>query len=584
MKYFLSFFVVFLISSLSIFAQNDSISHLLQQELKDLRTQRIQDSLKLDVLTQELQHLIYKETEFNNEKLAKIKAQEDSLRIEQQLNRINSIKASTQGAPVVADLDTIFRIYANLGPYNSLERAKTANSKIASLLKRTFYNPDSLKIKNTFNITTIAYNNEVIVAIDELDALWENTTVDQLAKQQQQLLNDHILQYRKAHSVSNKLKSIGELILILGAFGFMIFVINKLFRRLKLFLLNGTKWFKSGIHFKNYELIKRSQLNYFLDKVLILLKILIIATIFFTSLPFALKLFPQTSRYAEELKDLIFHPVHSLANSIINYLPNLVKIVLILVLIRFVLKILKYFSNEIENEKLKISTFYPEWAKPTYYILRFLLSIFTLIVIFPYLPGSGTIAFQGVTVFLGILISIGSSSAISNAIAGIVITYMRPFQKGDWIKTGDTIGIVIEKNALVTRLKTINNEDVTIPNSSILSGATINFSSLGRTYGLTISARIDVKYIENEDVVTQHLLKAASQTMGISDRRTPYVFQISLNENNATYEINAVTYEPKNMYFIKSDLVRNVHRVFKEAGIPLTSVQFVSLEETKKEL
>src|SRR5690554_7840986 len=190
MKYFLSFFVVFLISSLSIFAQNDSISHL-----------------------------IHKETEYNNEKLAKIKAQEDSLRIEQQLNRINSIKASTQGAPVVADLDTIFRIYANLGPYNSLERAKTANGKIASLLKRTFYNPDSLKIKNTFNITTIAYNNEVIVAIDELDALWENTTVDQLAKQQQQLLNDHILQYRKAHSVSNKLKSIGELILILSAFG-----------------------------------------------------------------------------------------------------------------------------------------------------------------------------------------------------------------------------------------------------------------------------------------------------------------------------------------------------------------------------
>src|SRR5690606_36434427 len=136
------------------------------------------------------------------------------------------------------------------------------------------------------------------------------------------------------------------------------------------------------------SLIKRSQLNYFLDKVLILLKILIIATIFFISLPFALKLFPQTSRYAEELKDLIFDPVHSLTNSIINYLPNLVKIVLILVLIRFVLKILKYFSSEIENEKLKISTFYPEWAKPTYYILRFLLSIFTLIVVFPYLLGS----------------------------------------------------------------------------------------------------------------------------------------------------------------------------------------------------
>src|SRR5690606_8685641 len=117
------------------------------------------------------------ETRDENEKQTKIDAKEETLRIEQQLNRINSIKASTQGAPVVADLDTIFRIYANLGPYNSLERAKTANSKIASLLKRTFYNPDSLKIKNTFNITTITYNNEVIVAIDELDALWKNTTI-----------------------------------------------------------------------------------------------------------------------------------------------------------------------------------------------------------------------------------------------------------------------------------------------------------------------------------------------------------------------------------------------------------------------
>lgn len=465
-----------------------------------------------------------------------------------------------------------------------MERAKTANSKIASLLKRTFYNQDSLKIKNTFNITTITYNNEVIVAIDELDALWKNTTIEQLAKKQHQLLNDHILQYRKAHSLSNKLKSFGELILILSAFAFMIFVINKLFRRLKLFLLNGTKWFKSGIHFKNYELIKRSQLNYFLDKALILLKILNILTLFFTSLPFALKVFPQTSRYAEELKDLIFDPIHSLTNSVINYLPNLVKIVLILVLIHFVLKIMKYFSDEIENEKLKISTFYPEWAKPTYYILRFLLSIFALIVIFPYLPGSGTIAFQGVTVFLGILISIGSSSAISNAIAGIVITYMRPFQKGDWIKTGETIGIVTKKNALVTRLKTINNEDVTVPNSSLLSGPTVNLSSLGKTYGLSITAKVDVKYTENEDVVTKHLLKAAKQTIEISDRRAPYVLQISLNEMNATYEINAITYDPKNMYFIKSDLVRNVHKVFKEAGIPLASVQFVSLEETKKEL
>lgn len=582
MKSIFSFiFVIF--TSLTLFSQNDSTYYVLQQEIETLRTQRIQDSLKMDLLTQELQHFFEKTTKQSTIKVEKARALEDSLRIQQQLTHIKNIKASTNGAPIIVGQDTLFRIFASLGPYNALERAKTANTKIASILDRTFYHSDSLKIVSSTNITTINYQQQVLIAIDELDALWENNSVENLAKERHELINEHILNYRKAHSFSNKLKSIGELLIILGAFGLFIFIMNRLFRRLKLLLLTA-KWFKSGIEVKNYKLIKRSQLNYLLDRALSLTKVILIIVLFFSSLPFALKLFPQTYRYSEEIRGIIFEPIHSLSNSVVNYLPNMIRIIIILTLIRFVLKILKYFSNEIEKENLKISSFYPEWAKPTYQIVRFLLIIFALILIFPHLPGSGTIAFQGVTVFLGILISIGSSSAISNAIAGIVITYMRPFQKGDWIKTGEIIGIVIEKNALVTRLKTINNEDVTVPNSSVLSGATVNFSSLGRTYGLSITARVDVKYSVNEDVVTKYLLKAAKQTKGISDRRPPYVLQISLNEINATYEINAITYEPKNMYFIKSDLVRNVHNVLKEAGIPLTSVQFVNLEETKNEL
>ena len=574
--------ILVVFTSLTLFSQNDSSYYILQQEIKSLRTQRLQDSLKMDLLTQELQHFFRKATESTNTKVEKARAEEDSLRIEQQLAHIKNIKASTDGAPIIVENDTLFKIYASLGPFNALERAKTTNTKIASILDGAFYHPDSLKIINSTNITTINYQRQVILAIDELDALWENSSVEKLAKERLELINDHVLNYRKNHSFSNKLKSIGELIIILGVYGLFIFIINKLFRRLKLFLLSA-KWFKNGIEFKNYELAKRSQLHNLLDKILTLAKVALIIVVFFSTLPFILKPFPQISRYSEDIRTIIYEPIHSLSDSIFNYLPNLIRMIIILALIRFVLKILKYFTNEIEMEKLKISAFYPEWAKPTYQIARFLLIIFALILVFPLLPGSGTIAFQGVTVFLGVLISIGSSSPISNAIAGIVITYMRPFQKGDWIKTGEIIGIVIEKNALVTRLKTFNNEDVTIPNSSVLSGATVNYSSLGKTYGLSITVCVDVKYSVNEDVVTKHLLKAAKQTKGISNRRPSYVIQISLNEINATYEINAITYDPKNMYFIKSDLVRNIHKVFKEAEIPLASVQFIDIQETKNE-
>lgn len=575
--------VLFSTIGLCLNAQTDSSVIVLKNQLKELKTMRVRDSLKMDVLSQELQHLVLKEGNQTDEQLKKIKAQEDSLRIQNQLTEINRIKASTQGASVLVGYDTIFKIYANLGPYNSLERSKIANTKIENLLNKTFYNVDSLKITSTNNVSTITYESDLIIAINELDALWEGKTIKELVNQRHKLLNNYILDYRKQNSFSNKLKSIGELLLIITVLIAVVYLLNKIFRRLKLFLINDSKWFKNGIVFKNYEVIKRSQLNIIVDKTLVAIKAIIILILLFSALPLALKLFPQTQHYATELKKLLLEPINSLLDSIINYLPNLVKIIFIIFVMRLALKILKYFSNEIETENLKINSFYPEWAKPTYFIVRFLLITFTLIIIFPYLPGSGTIAFQGISVFLGVLISIGSSSAVANAIAGIVITYMRPFQQNDWIKTGSIVGIVIERNTLVTRLKTINNEDVTIPNSAILSGATVNFTSLGKVDGLAITAKVMVKYSINEDVVSNHLVKAASQTIGISKTRKPYVFQLSLNEINATYEINAITFEPQNMYYIKSDLIKNIHNVFKQANIPLNSVQFVSLEETKKE-
>ena len=166
---------------------------------------------------------------------------------------------------------------------------------------------------------------------------------------------------------------------------------------------------------------------------------------------------------------------------------------------------------------------------------------------------------------------------------------MRPFQVGDWIKSGEIIGVVIEKNALVTRLKTINNEDVTIPNSAILSGATMNFSSIGKKNGLALNVHIKVRYANSthkcnflnhdypDNLVEELLIEAALMTNGISPTPHPYVFQLSLNELNALYELNAYTFLPENMYFIKSDLAKNIQNTFKQANIEIYSTQYVAL-------
>ena len=565
------------------FAQTDSSFITLNRQLKVLNAQRIRDSLKLDVLNQEIQHLVLRGNSNATENYEKLKAKEDSIKLKSQIEEINRIKASTQGVPVMNGVDTLFLIYADLGPYNAIERAKTANNKINNLINRALFNQDSLKVSFKRNIATITYEDEIVLAINDIDALWADKDIKSLANDQLNTIKNSVIDYREQNGLSFKIKRFGELIIISILFIAFIVFLNKLFRKLKFWLLNKTQWFKKGLEIKNYEIIKRPLLNGLLDKLLLLIKILILVITFFSILPIALEIFPQTAQYANGFKTTVYEPINSLMDAIINYIPNLIKILLIVISAYFILKLLKYFANEIENENLKINQFYSEWAKPTYQIIRFLLIVFSLIVIFPYLPGSGTIAFQGISVFLGVLISIGSSSAVANAIAGIVITYMRPFQNNDWIKTGDITGIVIDKNTLVTRLKTINNEDVTIPNSAILSGATINFSSLGRTDGLVITAKIRIAYEIDEQIVTKNLLKAALNTNGISRSRTPYVFQLSLNEINATYEINAITFEPENMYYIKSDLIKNIHKQFKASNIALLSAQFISIEQTKRE-
>lgn len=576
----LSYLIVFILLSICASSQEnvqiDSNYILVQKELKDFKNLRTKDSLRIDILTKEIKALLSKNIEEESKKSIV-----DSTEIKRKLAEIDRIKAITQGAPVVLNNDTLFKVYARVGQYSAFDRANSAHKNILSLYESPFFIPDSLKVENNFNTEIITYNGKIIIGINEFDALWESTTPNELAETFKTIISNKIQEQRAKNSLKFKLIRAGEFLLILLIVALIIRIVNKLTKKLKEKLFKENSLIGDGLKVKNNQVFKRQQLITFISKVIDLLKNVLFLIIIFSALPLALKVFPSTSAWAIEVQKIILEPIKSLLDSLVSYLPELVKIIFILILGRYTLKLLRYFAFEIGKGAITIKGFYKEWAKPTYLIVRFLFIVFLLIIIFPYLPGSGTTAFQGVSVFLGILISIGSSSAISNAVAGIVITYMRPFQLKDWIKSGSITGVVIEKNALVTRLKTINNEDITIPNSTILTGATVNFSSIGKQNGLSISTQISVRYVYDEDLITDLLIVSAKKTIGVTDKIKPYVFQISLNDNNATYEINAITFEPERMYHIKSDLIRNIHTTFKENNISLKSVQFIDIIENK---
>lgn len=254
-----------------------------------------------------------------------------------------------------------------------------------------------------------------------------------------------------------------------------------------------------------------------------------------------LSFFPWTKKWAPLILNYVIDPFKKIGSVVLNYIPNIFYIIAILILTHFIVRFTKIFFNEVENGNIPLSQFSQEWAQPTFKLVKFLIYALSLVMIFPYLPGSSSPAFQGLSVFLGVLVSFGSGSSIANIIAGIVITYMRPFKVGDRVKIADTQGDIIEKNFLVTRIKTIKNIDITIPNSLVLGNHISNFSSSAQTDGLILNLTISIGYDTNWRLVHQLLIDAANRTQLLDTAKKPFVLQTALNDFYVAYELNVYT-------------------------------------------
>lgn len=303
-------------------------------------------------------------------------------------------------------------------------------------------------------------------------------------------------------------------------------------------------------------------------------KILLLIILLYLSLPIIFSIFPATKGIATTLLAYITSPLKSLLFGFISYLDELFTILVVVFITYYIIKAINFISTEVERGTLSISGFYPEWAKPTFNLVKIIIVAFSFIIIFPNLPGSDSPAFQGVSVFLGLLISLGSSSAISNIIAGLVIIYMRAFKLGDRVKIGDTTGDVIEKTMLVTRLRTIKNEEVTIPNAFILAGKTINYSVEANGPGLILHSTVTIGYDVPWKQVHKLLIDAALKTDRVLKEPSPFVLQTSLDDFYVSYQINVYTVNPEKAAVIYSDLHAFIQDAFNEAGVEIMSPHY----------
>ena len=562
MKYksLITFFSAFLMLCLPLSAQEeqeqvassqDSLIRELQQQLQEMKLQRILMAEALD--------------------RADRSAQLDSMAQVRRRQRVDSLRLITQGAPLVIDGDTLLILYAQKGGMLPENRAEAAKEKIESIGRQLTLRLDSVHVFDSDFFTDIMAGEEVILTITDTDGLWLDKSRQQLAEEYAAIIQGKIEEIHQEYGLRKKLWGLAFAIIIIVVQYILIRLTNRLFRYWRRKLIRWAMGVLKPIIIKDYEFLDTHRVGIIILTLFNILRIFVIILQLLASLYLLFSIFPETKTITYTVVGYIWNPFKDIILSVINYLPDLFKIIVICFCFRYLVRGIHYLANEIENGNLKINGFYPDWAAPTFYILRVLCYSLMLVMIWPLLPNSNSEIFQGVSVFIGLIVSLGSTSIIGNVIAGMVMTYMRPFHIGDYIKVGDTVGEVIEKTVLVTRIRTLKNEIITIQNSNLLGSQTSNYTEAAKVYGLIVHTKVTIGYDVPWQLIKKIMESAALDTPGIKKNPKPFMRTTALDDFYVEYEINAFTADAKNMTRIYSDLHQNLLKRFFEEGVEIMS-------------
>jgi small-conductance mechanosensitive channel len=322
-----------------------------------------------------------------------------------------------------------------------------------------------------------------------------------------------------------------------------------------------------GFEHKAHHIIKVKQIWQVLVGLLNFTYGLTIAVAVYVYLHRIFSLFPWTRAFANNMYRMAVDPLRTMGSGLVGIIPNLIFLGILVVVTHYGLKLIRAVFDSLGAGTMTWKGFDPEWALPTYRLVRLLVIAFAVVVAYPYIPGSESGAFKGVSLLIGVIFSLGSSSLIGNLVAGYSMTYRRAFRVGELVKIGEHIGNVEQIRLLVTHLRTRKNEEVIIPNSSILSSEVINYSSIANTRGLILHTTVGIRYDVPWRQVEAMLLEAAARTEGLRRDPTPFVLQMELRDFSVTYEINVSCDKPHSMLTFRTALHRNILDVFNEYGI-----------------
>jgi small-conductance mechanosensitive channel len=481
-----------------------------------------------------------------------------------------AVEQEVDSALVILDGEAILRV-RGYSVMSAAERASKIEQRLHEFADATSIPLDAITMKEDQRTSEFMAGDRLLFTIFNEDAELEKIPRPVLAKATMAKLQSALRQYRSDRTPKHLIQSglyAGTATILFFSLLWLSLGINRRF-------LNWANSKINLISIKTHQVIRIE----WLLKALILLgrfiRFMVIIWLSIIYLQLLLSFFPWTRPFANQVLDFLVTPLRSLGKGFIAQLPNLLFLAVLVFATYLVIKLFKFIFLEIEQGKAIIPGFYPEWAHPTFNLIRCLVIAFACIISFPYIPGSSSPAFQGVSIFLGLLLSLGSSSAVANVVAGIILTYMRSFRAGDFVQVGESQGTVTETSLLVTRIKTIKEVDVTIPNSIILSAHINNFSKAARKKNLWLHTSVTIGYDAPWRQVEALLLLAAERTPGILRDPAPLVLQTALNDFYVTYELDVITDAPEIMHLTYSTLHSNIQDAFNEYGVQIMSPNYM---------
>lgn len=471
-------------------------------------------------------------------------------------------------APVVVDGESLFSV-RGVTAHPAELRASQIADRIQVIAENSNITPDALALEEHPGATWIMSGKQRVMAVTDDDAAVEEVARGPLAEVYRLRIGRAIEEYRHYRRVGSlwldALYALGATVVLFFVGWAGVRIVPRLRRTFERRYHERIE----GLAGKTHQIVKVEQVWSLLMGLLNAAWVVGIIVVLHCYLNYVLGLFPWTRGFAKRLLSIVINPLQTIGSGFVSIIPNLVFLAIFALFIRYALKIIRLFFDGIAAGSITLKRFEQEWALPTYRLVRIIVIAFAAVVAYPHIPGSQSGAFKGISLFAGVLFSLGSSSLIGNVIAGYSMTYRRAFKIGDRVKIGEQMGDVEMVRLLVTHLRTVKNEEIVVPNSNILTSEIINYSSLARERGLILHTTVDIRYDVPWRQVDAMLLEAAARTSGVLREPSPYVLKKEFKEAAVTYEINVYCDAPQRMGLIYTDLHGNILDMFNEYGVQI---------------